>query len=144
MIRSTSDSEVLIENRRPLLIASALVFPTAFVGTLMIMDYPGPPGPFGLVEFFGWWAICVAVTKLSAELFALFSRRRHRFLALLGGIALPAILAVLLYLDVRPATPTAVKQMVEYSLQAVGAVVLAALVLFAIRVGLTSRQYRMR
>jgi hypothetical protein len=133
-----------MENRTALLIASLLVFPTAFFGTLMIMDYPGPPGPFSFAEFFGWWAICVGVAKFSSKLFASFAQRRHRFLAVAGGIALPTALAILLYFDIRPTTPTAVKQVVEYSLQVLGAVAIAAIVLFVIRIAWTSRQSRLR
>ena len=98
-----------------------LVAPAALIGTAMILDYPGPPGPFGFAEFFGWWAVCLFVAVSSAGLADRWRNvepRHHRLL--LASLALPVCLTGLLILEIRPTTPDRVKDFVEYSLQAIG------------------------
>ena len=112
-------------------IGCALVFPVAFFGTLMIADYPGPPGPIGLVEFLGWWAVCVGTAYCSGRLLRQYRKRRtNRFLFLILAIAIPVLLGVLVWWDIQPSTPVDVKRLVEISLQAVGAGACVAMILF--------------
>ena len=122
-------------------IGCALVFPVTFFGTLMIADYPGPPGPIGLVEFLGWWAVCLAIAYSTGWLLLQFRKRRAiRLLFLLSALGMPIILGLLTWWDIQPSTPTHVKQTVEYSFQAVGIGALAAVVVFFVWIARNRRK----
>lgn len=111
-----------------------VVLPVAFLGTSMIVEYPGPPGPLGMFEFVGWWSVCIATGLASA---CLFGRWREggqlRLPWLAGGLAIPVALAILGYLDVRPDTPARVKATVEYGLQIVGLLAVGLLAIAILR-----------
>jgi hypothetical protein len=112
-------------------IGCVLVFPVAFFGTLMIADYPGPPGPIGAVEFFGWWAVCIATAYCCGRLLRQFRQRAsNRLLFFILAMAMPIALGLFTWLEIQPSTPTRVKQIVEYSLQVVGVGSIAAILLF--------------
>lgn len=108
------------------------VVPTALTGTVLILDYPGPPSPFGGLEFFGWWALCLAVAWASSPL--LIRRRRHdghsRLSTIILGLGLPVLFAFLTYADAHPDTPEYVKLVVEYALQLLGVPSLVLLIGF--------------
>lgn len=109
-------------------ISGILVLPIAVIGTFLILDDGGPPGPFGFAEYFGWWAICFIVAWLGGRSASASASGGHRYLALLPGVALPIVLALFLYADVRAETPAGIKDAVEYGQQAIG---LIAIVGFA-------------
>jgi hypothetical protein len=116
------------------------VFPVGAVGTFMILDYPGPQGPFGFAEYFGWWALCILVGILTGKLIAaFFEKRPSRWLALLGAIAFPTALTIGFWEDIKPTTPAEVKVAVEISLRAIGMLALAGLVVLATRAWWRSR-----
>ena len=122
-------------------VGCALVLPTAFMGTALIVDYPGPPGRFGALEFFGWWGLCFGVSFLSAALIDRCAReRRYRFLFLCAGIAVPAGFAALSALEAHPDTPAGFKVAVEYTLQVLGASVVAMVAGMTCWIGLNSRR----
>ena|SRR5438477_1589522 len=128
MIRSTFD--VPWQSDQPsTLIGCFLIFPAASVGTFMILDYPGPPGPLGFAEFFGWWAICLGIAFLTTKLLAKgLEERPYRYRPILAAIAAPVIITTLLWWEVQPTTPGAVKNAVEYGQQAIGVFVIVAFV----------------
>jgi hypothetical protein len=107
----------------------------------MTADYPGPPGPFWFAEFFGWWAVCIAVGLLSGRLLAA-EIGRIRILTAAAGLSLPVILAALLWMEIQPTTPNSVKSAVEYSLQAIGMAALLSLAGFVGWIALTGRNKR--
>jgi hypothetical protein len=97
-------------------------------GTGAIADYPGPPGRFGFIEFFGWWAICLASASLSTKALGKMGKKgRYRYLSPLLAVAIPAIVTALLWWDMRPQTSDGIKNFVEYGQQAVGLTAIAAL-----------------
>ena len=117
-----------------------LTWPAATVGTFMILEYPGPPGPLGFAEFFGWWAVSLGVAVVSSRAFFAFLSGRHRLLALAAFVTLPAILTSLLWLEVQPTTSATIKAVVEYALQAIGMLALAGILVFVGRIWWTSRR----
>jgi len=120
-----------------------MVFPVALFGTLMIADYPGPPGPIGFVEFFGWWAVCLAVAYFAGWLLLQFRQRKtNRGPFLVSALAMPVILGLLTWLDIQPSTPAHVKRFVEYALQVVGVAALAAAVALMVWIARSSRRSR--
>lgn len=130
-----------LRSRLPFGCGCALVFPTAFIGTVMIVDHPGPPGRFGGLEYPGWWGLCAAVSLLSAAFLRRFKDRRgNRPLQLFSAMGVPLAFALLLIADLNPDTPGRIKLTVEYSLQALGMPVVGLLILFVSWVGWSSCQ----
>ena len=106
----------------------------------MILDYPGPPGRFGYLEFLGWWGLCAAVSLLSAAFLRRFrDRQGRRPVQLTGAFGVPLVFGLLLVADVQPDTPGRVKLAVEYMLQALGVPVFALFIGFFSWVGWSSR-----
>ena len=124
-------------------VGCSLVFPAGVFGAFMILDYPGPPSPLGFAEIFGWGALCVSLGILTGRLIAaFFERRRLRWLALLGAIAIPTTFTFLLWWDIHPDTPGVVKEAVEYALQGLGVVTIAGLTVIIVRFWRDSRTPR--
>ena len=109
-----------------------LIFPAAAVGTFMILEHPGPPGPLGFLEYFGWWALSISIGLLTGKLLkAFFVNPRLRWIALVGAVALPAVFSWLLWGEIHPETPSIVKATVEYTLQGLGLITIAMVIAFA-------------
>lgn len=103
-----------------------LIFPAGGVGTSMILDYPGPPGPLGFAEYFGWWTICLGAAFVTAKMLGkAFEERRYRYGRVLLAICTPLIITAALWWDVQPTTPATVKNVVEYGQQAIGVTAIA-------------------
>jgi hypothetical protein len=129
-----SISEMRFDAEEPFrLIGCLLVFPAGAIGALMILDYPGPPGPLGFTEILGWGALSVSLGVLTGRLLAAFFERRSRWLALLGSLAIPAAFSFLLWNEIQPRTPAIVKDIVEYALQALGIMAIAGSAVFFVR-----------
>ena len=105
-----------------------LTLPIGAIGTFLIMDDGGPPGSLGFAEYFGWWTICFVVAWFSAKLASAFELDGRRHLAFAPAVVLPVLLALLLYVDVRPTTPAGIKNSVEYGQQAIGLIAIAGFV----------------
>ena len=122
----------------PLGAGAAMIAPVALFGTFMIADYPGP---YSFTEYFGWWALCLAIALGTAGLLRRFREGgRHRFMALLLCMALPVGFGALLYADIHPDTPPSIKSAVERSLQILGIPAIGALAAFIGWVGWNSRR----
>ena len=141
VVTSEFDLDAEAESKLPVGFGCALVFPIAFWGTALIADYPGPPGPFGLLELVGWWGLCIFVSWVSALFFRRYRDNcARRYLQLLVAVGVPIVFGCLLYLDVQPETPAHVKRAVEYSLQVLGVPVLGMLAAFLFWIGWNSRR----
>ena len=123
------------------MIGCLFVFPVAAVGTSMILDYPGPQGPFGFAEYFGWWALCIFVGVATGKLVAgFFERKRFRLLRLFGGLALPTALTLLFWEDIKPTTPSDIKSAFEIFLRVIGMLAIVGLPVLAGRSWWQSRR----
>jgi hypothetical protein len=104
----------------------ALIAPVALFGTFMLADYPGPNSS---LEYFGWWALCLAAAAGVAMLLRQFRKAgRLRFVSLAVSVAFLVLLYTLFYFDIRPDTPASVKADVENSLRLIGLASIGALV----------------
>jgi hypothetical protein len=83
------------------------------------------------MEYFGWWALCLAAAAATAILLRQFRKAGHlRFVFLTLGLALPILFYTLFYLDIRPDTSASVKAGVEHSLRVIGVASIGALVAY--------------
>lgn len=112
-------------------IGCAAVIPSALIGFAGLADYAGPQGWRGFAEFFGWAAICLAVSLLVPVFLKQIREggaRRFRaaimlFVTLAPFISLPVVMG-------SPVTSMTAKIAFTTSLQIVGVVVFATLCLW--------------
>lgn len=112
-------------------IGCAAVIPSALIGFAGLADYAGPQGWRGFAEFFGWAAICLAVSLLVPVFLKQIREggaRRFRaaimlFVTLAPFTSLPVVMG-------SPVTSMTAKIAFTTSLQIVGVVVFATLCLW--------------
>lgn len=102
----------------------------------MIVEHPGPPGPFGFAEYIGWWALSLAISIASANLIRRYRKGGpYRYAFLLCSIGVPITFGLLLAADISPDTAVGVKRNVEYIMQFVGAASLGLLIAYLLWIG---------